>query len=149
MGTKPQQSKPAMPKKNRARIKKKEEDEEETDYIDGGKKLLLILILNCSQDLYFSLPLTKSCSCMCKCACVCFFCVLVWGHQGCHNTLLVLCGQEEPGSAPITQLLTALVLSFGLTSSTCLPILRLHCDLSALWNVFSKTHSVNFAFHFN
>lgn len=50
MGTKPQQSKPAMPKKNRARIKKKEE---ETDYIDGGKKLLLILILNCSQDLLF------------------------------------------------------------------------------------------------
>lgn len=147
MGTKPQQSKPAMPKKNRARIKKKEEDEEETDYIDGEKQLLLIL--NCSQDLYFSLPLTKSCSCMCKCACVCFFCVLVWGHQGCHNTLLVLCGQEESGSAPITQLLTALVLSFGLTSSTCLPILRLHCDLSALWNVFSKTHRVNFAFHFN
>lgn len=33
----------------------------------------------------------------------------------CYNTLLVFCGQEEPGSAPVTQLLTALVLSFGLT----------------------------------
>lgn len=41
MGTKPQQSKPAMPKKNRARIKKKEEDEEETDYVDGGKKVVI------------------------------------------------------------------------------------------------------------
>ena len=42
--------------------------------------------------------------------------------RACHNTLLVFCGQEEPGSAPVTQLLTALVLSFGLTSSACLLI---------------------------
>lgn len=55
-------------------------------------------------------------------------------------TILSLCsvGKEEPGSAPVTQLLTALVLSFGLTSSTCLQILSLHCSLSALWNVFSE-----------
>lgn len=39
-----------------------------------------------------------------------------------HNARLVFCGQEEPGSAPVTQLLMALVPSFGLTSSTCLLI---------------------------
>lgn len=55
--------------------------------------------------------------------------------RACYNTLLVFCGQEEPGSAPVTQLLAALVLSFGLTSSNCLLILRLYYGLSALWNV--------------
>lgn len=37
--------------------------------------LFLQLILNCSHNLYFSLPLTKSCSCMCES--VFFSCVLV------------------------------------------------------------------------
>lgn len=33
----------------------------------------------------------------------------------CHNALLVFSGQAEPGSAPVTQLLAALVLPLGLT----------------------------------
>lgn len=54
----------------------------------------------------------------------CFF-FLYWYEKtrAFHNARLVFCGQEEPGSAPVTQLLMALVLSFGLTSSTCLLIL--------------------------
>lgn len=69
---------------------------------------------------------------------VCLFSVCWYDEtRAYHNTLLVFCGQEEPGSAPVTQLLTALVLSFGLTSSTCLLILKLHCSLSPLWNVLS------------
>lgn len=56
--------------------------------------------------------------------------------RACYNTLLVFCGQEEPGSAPVTQLLMALVLTFGLTSSTCLLILftiaYLLCGMSSL-----------------
>lgn len=56
--------------------------------------------------------------------------------RACHNTLLVFCGQEEPGAAPVTQLLTALVLSFGLTSLTCLLITfivaYLLCGMSSL-----------------
>lgn len=71
-----------------------------------------------------------------------FFFLSVWWYEEtsacCHNALLVFCGQEEPGSAPVTQLLMALVLSFGLTSSTCLLILRPHCSLSAQWNVFRR-----------
>lgn len=38
--------------------------------------------------------------------------------RACYNTLLVLCEREEPGSAPVTQLLIALVLSFELTPLT-------------------------------
>ena len=49
---------------------------------------------------------------VCVCVCVFFFFPVCWYEEtkACHNTLLVLCGREEPGSAPVTQLLTALVL---------------------------------------
>lgn len=52
-------------------------------------------------------------------------CAMCWYERtrACYNALLVFCGQEEPGSAPVTQLLMALVLLFGLTSPTCLLVL--------------------------
>lgn len=37
------------------------------------------------------------------------------GARACHNALLVFPGQAEPASAPVTQLLAALVLPLGLT----------------------------------
>ena len=46
----------------------------------------------------------------------CFFSVCWYGGAGAsHNALLVFCGQAEPGSAPVKQLLAALVLPLGLT----------------------------------
>ena len=104
-----------------------------------AENLSLQLIFNRSQILYFFiLFLSQSHAAACA-ARVCVFSVCWYEDtRACHNTLLVFCGQEEPGSAPVTQLLTALVLPFGLTSSTCLLILRLCYSLSALWNVFSE-----------
>lgn len=71
----------------------------------------------------------------------CFF-SMCWYERtrACYNTLLVFREQEEPGSAPVTQLLMTLVLSFELTPSTCLLICLYH-SLSAPWNVFSEASS--------
>lgn len=89
-----------------------------------GRKCFLKVNIKVQPQPFFSFPLTKSCSCMCKRV---FFLSGGMRRPGpCHNTLLVLSGQEEPGSAPVTQLLMALVLSFGLTFSTCLLIGGLH-----------------------
>lgn len=58
--------------------------------------------------------------------------------RACHNTLLVFCGREEPGSAPVTQLLMALVIwtdPLDLSAdSLTLPLLI----YSALWNVLGE-----------
>lgn len=71
----------------------------------------------------------------------CFF-FMCWYERtrACYNTLLVFREQEEPGSALVTQLLMALVLSFELTPLTCLLICLYH-SLSAPWNVFSEASS--------
>lgn len=55
-------------------------------------------------------------------SCCCLFLCWYLKTRAFHNACLVFCGQEEPGSAPVTHLLMALV-SFRLTSSTCLLIL--------------------------
>lgn len=87
-------------------------------------ELVFHVIINGSQCIF---PLLKPCSC--KYMCVFFSLSPGMRRTGCHNTLLVFWGPEEPGSAPVTQLLTALVLSFGLTSSTYLLVLRFLFDL--------------------
>lgn len=102
-----------------------------TYVIQRGKCFLKVNIkVQPRPFIFFSPPLTKSCSCMCERV---FFFSEWWYEESrpCHNTLLVFSGQEEPGSAPVTQLLTALVPSSGLTSSTCLLTAYLLCGTSS------------------
>lgn len=96
-----------------------------------------------TKDFLFFLSVSQSHAT--ACAKVCFSSSVCWYERTrlCHNTLLVFCGQEEPGSAPVTQLLTAHVLSFALTSSTCLLILRLYSSLSPLGNVSTEAFWIN------
>lgn len=98
---------------------------QEKPYRDGSKSIPAVNIKRQPRPLFFS----SSHKVMQLHVCV--LRALVWGD---HNTPLV--SWEEPGSAPVPQLLTALVLSFGLTFPTCLLTLRRYCRLSALRNVF-------------
>lgn len=76
-----------------------------------------------------------------------FLCCWYEKTRSFHNALLVFSGEEEPGSAPVTQLLMALVPSFGLTSPTCLLILciaYLLCGMRLMTEAFlTKTNSPN------